>query len=417
MMFSAVIRNKDHPEYGVATIPFPVKTEDYDEMMSMMEQLEIGNAVASDCYIESINSWYTSLKCLEGKTVNFDELDYLAKRLESYNEYEAAQFQSVVALRKAENLPELINLTFSSQQATVVTNFSDLKEVGRDHIMTRNGGMMSREEAESTDFERVARELIGSGKGVVTPYGVVYDNDMKMDRLYTKGSPFPIYYYEPPTLVVEMTSARKPYRPDNEADKTWLFLPMSTKQLEHAMMRAGLVSFDDMRLRFVESNMPESVDAAINFEHEGILELNEMSKEIKALPDADKAKLDAVAMYVQPQYAFQMKLLAENLDQFDFIPGVQNAEEYGRYMIQESGHFEYDPNLEAFYDYAGYAEQRMKEQAGEFTLNGYVSYHGTMSIDELIMESHGARNQDISGKGLLHITILFEYAHLLIIKL
>ena len=38
MMFSAVIRNKDHPEYGEATIPFPVKAEDYDEMMSMMEQ-------------------------------------------------------------------------------------------------------------------------------------------------------------------------------------------------------------------------------------------------------------------------------------------------------------------------------------------------------------------------------------------
>ena len=397
MIFSAVIRNKDHPEYGEATIPFPVKTEDYDEMMGMMEQLEVGNAVASDCYIESVDSWYSSLKCLEGKSVNFDELDYLAKRLESYNEYEAAQFQSIVALRKTDSLPELINLTFSSQQATVVTNFSDLKEVGRDHIMTRNGGTMSREEADNTDFEKVARELIGSGKGVVTPYGVVYDNDMKMDRLYTKGSPFPIYYYEPPTLVVEITSARKPYRPDNEADKTWLFLPMSTKQLEHAMMRAGLVSFDDMRLRFVESNMPESVDAAINFEHEGILELNEMSKEIKALPDADKAKLDAVAMYVQPQYAFQMKLLAENLDLFDFIPGVQNAEEYGRYMIQESGHFEYDPNLEAFYDYAGYAEQRMKEQSGEFTLNGYVSYHGTMSIDELIMEDPAAQSMKMGG--------------------
>jgi len=385
-MLSAVIRNMDHPEYGEATIPFPIKTEDYDEIMGMMEQLEIGNAVASDCYIESIDSWFSSLKCLEGKTVNFDELDYLTKRLDSYNEYEASQFQSMVALKGYDSLPELINLTFSSQQATVISNFSDLKEVGRDHVMTRNGGMMSREEVETTDFEKVARELIGSGKGVVTPYGVVYDNDMKMDRLYTKGSPFPAYYYEPSTLVVEMTSARKPYRPDNEADKTWLFLPMSAKQLEHAMMRAGLVSFDDMRLRFVESNMPESVDAAINYEHEGILELNEMSKELKALTDADKAKLDAVAMYVQPQYAFQIKLLAENLDQFDFVPGVQNAEEYGKYMIQESGHFEYDPNLEAFYNYAGYAEQRMKEQSGEFTLNGYVSYLGTMSIDELIMQ-------------------------------
>lgn len=396
-MLTTVIRNKDHPEYGVATIPFPVKTEDYDEIMGMMEQLKIGNAVASDCYIESIDSWYGSLKCLEGKSVNFDELDYLAKRLDSYNEYEAAQFQSVVALKGTDNLPELINLTFSSQQATVITNFSNLKEVGRDHIMTRNGGMMSKEEAETTDFIAVAKQLIGSGQGVVTPYGVVYDNDMKMERQYTKGSPFPAYYYEPSTLVVEMTSARKPYRPDNETDKTWLFLPMSSKQLEHAMMRAGLVSFDDMRLRFVESNMPESVDAAINFEHEGIRELNEMSKEIKALPDADKVKLDAVAMYVQPQYAFQMKLLAENLDLFDFIPGVQNAEEYGRYMIQESGHFEYDPNLEAFYDYAGYAEQRMKEQSGEFTLNGYVSYHGTMSLDELIMEDPAEQSMKMGG--------------------
>ena len=396
-MLTTVIRNKDHPEYGVATIPFPVKTEDYDEIMGMMEQLEIGNAVASDCYIEAIDSWYGSLKCLEGKSVNFDELDYLAKRLDSYNEYEAAQFQSVVALKGTDNLPELINLTFSSQQATVITNFSNLKEVGRDHIMTRNGGMMSKEEAETTDFIAVAKQLIGSGQGVVTPYGVVYDNDMKMERQYTKGSPFPAYYYEPSTLVVEMTSARKPYRPDNETDKTWLFLPMSSKQLEHAMMRAGLVSFDDMRLRFVESNMPESVDAAINFEHEGIRELNEMSKEIKALPDADKVKLDAVAMYVQPQYAFQMKLLAENLDLFDFIPGVQNAEEYGRYMIQESGHFEYDPNLEAFYDYAGYAEQRMKEQSGEFTLNGYVSYHGTMSLDELIMEDPAEQSMKMGG--------------------
>lgn len=396
-ILSAVIRNKDHPEYGEATIPFPVKTEDYDEIMGMMEQLEIGNAVASDCYIESIDSWYSSLKCLEGKSVNFDELDYLAKRLDSYNEYEAAQFQSVVALKGTDNLPELINLTFSSQQATVITNFSNLKEIGQDHIMTRNGGMMSKEESETTDFEAVAKQLIGSGKGVVTPYGVVYDNDMKMERQYTKGSPFPAYYYEPSTLVVEMTSARKPYRPDNETDKTWLFLPMSSKQLEHAMMRAGLVSVDDMRLRFVESDMPESVDAAINFEHEGILELNEMSKEIKSLPEADRAKLDAVAMYVQPQYAFQMKLLAENLDLFDFIPGVQNAEEYGRYMIQESGRFEYDPNLEAFYNYAGYAEQRMKEQTGEFTLNGYVSYHGTMSLDELIMEDPAAQAMKMGG--------------------
>ena len=38
-------------------------------------------------------------------------------------------------------------------------------------------------------------------------------------------------------------------------------------------------------------------------------------------------------------------MLAENLELFDFVPGVHTPEEYGRYMIQQSGRFEYDENL------------------------------------------------------------------------
>ena len=55
-------------------------------------------------------------------------------------------------------------------------------------------------------------------------------------------------------------------------------------------------------------------------------------------------------------------------------------------MIQESGHFEYDPNLDEFYDYERYGLQRMEQQSGMFTDRGYISYHGTMSLEELMME-------------------------------
>ena len=37
MMISAVLSNADHPEYGVATIPFPIPKEQYDHCMEMME--------------------------------------------------------------------------------------------------------------------------------------------------------------------------------------------------------------------------------------------------------------------------------------------------------------------------------------------------------------------------------------------
>mgnify|MGYP000037413846 CR=1 FL=1 len=52
---------------------------------------------------------------------------------------------------------------------------------------------------------------------------------------------------------------------------------------------------------------------------------------------------------LKPESASQIRRLAENMDLFEFAPGAHTPEEYGKYMIQKSGHFEYDPNLDEFY--------------------------------------------------------------------
>lgn len=49
MMIQAALSNADHPEYGVATIPFPIPKEQYDHCMGMMEALEIGDPQKKDC--------------------------------------------------------------------------------------------------------------------------------------------------------------------------------------------------------------------------------------------------------------------------------------------------------------------------------------------------------------------------------
>ena len=381
-MMQVILSNSKHPEYGQATIPLPLAQDQYEDCVELLEKLEIGSATKQDCKVLEISSAFPVLKRMEMLTVNLDELDYLAKRLASFDVGEAAQFQAMAHKLELFELKDLINLTFCCQQATVITDFTNLEAIGRDHYMNLYGGCASTQELEDLDGAETARLLIDSGAGVVTPYGVVYDNGMKLEQYYD-GQHFPAYLYEPCMIMMGLT-----YRlePEDTKNITWLYLPAAKGQLERAMVRSGITDPADMRFRFSESMFPDEVDAALDFRYENIYELNDLALAVSKLSVEAQKKLGAVVEMAEPEYASQICRLAENLDQFEFAPGAHTPAEYGRFMIQESGHFEYDENLEGFYDYEKFGLQRMEQESGMFTDRGYVSYHGTMSLEELMME-------------------------------
>ena len=377
-----ILSNSKHPDYGQATIPLPLAQDQYEDCVELLEKLEIGGATKQDCKVLEISSAFPVLKRMEMLTVNLDELDYLAKRLASFDVGEAAQFQAMAHKLELFELKDLINLTFCCQQATVITDFTNLEAIGRDHYMNLHGGCASTQELEDLDGAETARLLIDSGAGEVTPYGVVYDNGMKLEQYYD-GQHFPAYLYEPCMLMIGLT-----YRlePEDTKNITWLYLPAAKAQLERAMVRSGITDPADMRFRFSESMFPDEVDVALDFRYENIYELNDLALAVSKLSVEAQKKLGAVVEMAEPEYASQIRHLAENLEQFEFAPGAHTPAEYGRFMIQESGHFEYDENLEGFYDYEKYGLQRMEQESGMFTDRGYVSYHGTMSLEELMME-------------------------------
>lgn len=392
-MMQAVLSNASHPEYGVVTIPFPIPRDQFDHCIELVEALEIGNTSAQDCHVDEIRSAWPVLTRLEGRTVNLDELDYLAKRLDSFDVGEAAQFQAMADKLDLSDMKDLINLTFCCQETTVITDFSDLEAVGRDHYMNTHGGCASVQELEDLDAEETALLLIDGGGGTVTRYGVVYDNGMKLEQFY-HGKHFPAYLYEPPMLMVALTSRLEP---EDTKDITWLYLPAAKGQIERAMARSGISDPEDMRFQFEESMFPDEVDVALDFQYESIYELNELAQVVNGLSNDDRKKLGAVVAMAEPEYAMQIRHLAENLDQFEFAPGTHTPAEYGKYMIQESGHFEFDPNLDEFYDYEKYGLQRMEQESGMFTDRGYISYHGTMSLEELMMEDPAEAYQQEQG--------------------
>ena len=384
-MIGAELSNINHPEFGVVTIPLPIPKEQYDSCVELLESLEIGDASNQDCHLDELHCPWPVLNQLEGTQVNLEELDYLAKRLDSFDDGEVAQFQAMAEKQNLTNMKDLINLTFCCQQATVITDFSDLESVGRSHYMNLNGGCASLEELENVDGVESALLLIEGNQGVVTPYGVVYDNGMQLEQIYD-GKHFPFYLYDDAVLSLGLISKGEP---ENSKNVTWLYLPATRKQLERGMLRSGIQDPEDMCFQVGNSEFPMEVDVALDFKHESIFDLNDLAWAVARLDRDNLQKLGAVVALAEPENASQIRCLAENLDLFQFAPGAHTPAEYGMFMIQQSGHFEYDPNLDEFYDYEKYGLQHMNQEAGAFTDRGYVAYHGTVSLEVLMMgETH-----------------------------
>ena len=397
-MIEAILSNPGHPEYGVATIPFPIPREQYDHCVALLEALEIGDVSASDCYVDELQSKWPVLDRLLHTRINLDELDYLAKRLDSFDHEEFLQFHAMADKLELTSMKDLINLTFCCQQATVIQDFCNLEAVGRSHYLNTHGGCADIEELKNLDGEETALLLIEGGEGTVTRYGVVYDNGMKLEPLYD-GKQFPAYHYEADSILVGLSSRQEP---EDTANITWLCLPASRCQIERAARRSGIMDWNDVRIQIEENAFPAEVHAVLDLPNEDIFDLNELTLAVNRLSEFNRRKLGAVIHATAPESAGQICLLVDQLGLFSFAPGAQTPEEYGKYRIRESGRFAYDPELEDFYDYEKNGRQHMAQENGVFTDLGYLAYHGSLGLEELMMggDLEEAREPDQQMGGL-----------------
>ena len=63
---------------GQATIPFPIPDSEYDHIIGLLEDMDIGSPTGQDCRVDRLDSQYPILNRLTTQNVNVDELDYLA---------------------------------------------------------------------------------------------------------------------------------------------------------------------------------------------------------------------------------------------------------------------------------------------------------------------------------------------------
>ena len=381
-MFKASLKNNNIPELGTVTVEFPIPEAQYEETIRALNGIQSGAVVEQDCFVADIGTAdCPALERLIGTMANVDELDWLGKQLESFDRYELLQFSAAVERFGLSAADELIDLSFCARGVTVVSDFNDLELVGKRHYLTVHGACDPKE-LENLDGKETALALISGQPGYVTRYGVVYDNGIKLEQAYDRKHLPPIWMPESCILELKIRATGE----DAPKKQEWVQLPASRMKLERAMLRVGIASCGEMQMLVSDSRFPDEVNCAVDFERESLFELNRLCQICSSFKEQELVKLGAVCQMVKPACAANIRQLAENLDQFDFAPNAHTPEELGRYMIQRSGHYEYDENLEDFYNYGDYGVKRMLQEDGVFVDRGYVSYHGTLTLEELMQD-------------------------------
>ena len=398
-MFEATLKNRISAHFAPVTITFPSPEDQYEQAILALKKSQIGDARVQDCLVVDVCAPNCpALNRMTGTMANVDELDWLGKQLESFDRYELLQFNAAVERFGLSAADELIDLSFCANEMTVISDFSDLERVGRKHYLTVNGAADTKE-LEKLNGKKLAQALISGQPGYVTRYGVVYDNGIKLEQAYDRKHLPPIWMAENCILELKIRATGE----DDPKKQEWVQLPASQIKLERAMLRAGIASCGEMQMLFSGSRFPDAVDCALDFEHESFFELNRLCHACSGFKEQDFVKLGAVCQMAKPTCAANVRQLAENLNQFDFAPNVHTPEELGKYMIQQSGHYEYDENLEDFYNYGDYGVKRMLQEDGVFVDRGYVSYHGTLPLEELMQDDPAEsyqQEQDVRMEGM-----------------
>lgn len=163
----------------------------------------------------------------------------------------------------------------------------------------------------------------------------------------------------------------------------WHGFPTTKRQIQQTLKEIGVdgvryeeffITDYDCSISGIYRGLPEY--ASIN-------ELNYLASKLMELPDWDIEKYEAIAESGDYVGSVQdMINLTDNLDSFDFMPGVRTDEDLGYYWIDESGCYDLDSmgNLANYIDYERFGRDVRLEEGGVFTDRGYV-YNNSGSFD------------------------------------
>jgi len=344
---------------------FPWKAEDFEKACL---GLEILPSTEPNCTIVDVSDERLST-LLKDKPCNIDELDYLMKRLDSFDRDELQTFYAMAYAEKAETTTDLINITFNTHCYSLVADFSDLDVVGKKMYLTEQGAVSEKELQEFDGRAYFEKLLAENPNSMITPYGILYQNKNPLQTIYD-GLHFPLYHWQ--DEIAELEVGKDGY-------SQFLYLPCTQMQMEYALLRLDVNSLSECSLDLTSNHFPDRMVEIITSEKPlwgNIDKLNYLATKFREIGTQEESYVEKLMDFVKPDNQKDLKALQDSMYEFELFPNIHTAEEYGKYIICESGHFDYDENLEEYIDFERYGKQKIASENGAFTEKGYILYHG-----------------------------------------
>ena len=375
-----LLSNPSQPDMEGVTLPFPIPNTEYASCIKLLASIGLGAVTERDCQVEAVFQGPPALNCLAGTSANVDELDTLARILRNIkDDGDLEKFEAVAEIRGYTEVKDLINLSLSCQNVGIITDFGKLKEAGNDYSAI-HPGPIPHGKAEGRDGEQILLRLIADGKGRVTRYGVVFDDGLEVRQVY-RGGNLPTMSDETPLVEAVLTPVVEP----QDQEELTLLLPMPEKRLDRMLDRAGIETDDDFNIELAYMELPPGVNRIIEKRPKALIDINRLCQIVQPMSGKQKETLAAAVLLAKPENAAEIRQLAINLEFFDLITDIGSAEEYGQYLIQESGRYTFDENLAPYYNYEKCGREQMESEQGGFNELGYIAYHGELPLLELMM--------------------------------
>lgn len=259
-------------EQGSTYLELPCREE---RIAEFCKAVGIPNTSATEVAVEGVYPSDRANILLQDKTFNLDKLNFLAKRLDSFDGKEMTTFYAIAYGEQIEDIDSLINLTFNTHCASVVKDFSDLNAIGKSMYLIEQGGVTMEELNQLNGEEYFKKVLADNPNPLVTPYGILYKNKNEFEQAYD-GTHFPEYYWEENMGTLTLSK-------DGFAE--YLYLPYAETELTKALERLGARDVSECEITMDSS-----------------LFNDEMKNILKALPKNSQEQLDGINSYCRKNY-------------------------------------------------------------------------------------------------------------------
>lgn len=341
-----------------------------------------------------------------GNNANLYELNHLAERLFSLNEWELDCFEGMVMMDTIRTqyspiaVDRLINMTHSMNDCHVVYEAHDDSTLGKfyaDNDFVQKLKNVPDEIYECLDFGKIGKEMREGEGGVFTPHGYVVQNG-EILQTYHSGDAVTL---EKPDYTV-LLRVTKGYFNDPQYDNNlvaFLKLPADDEMLSQAVEAVKAASPEECVFSAADCMIPSFTekigDALYESEGDRYGLVNELAQQLRHIKEENgvltyKAMLETTPADISLEDVLDLAFLT---GEFELLSETASPADYAEKEVQRMMSFESDDGLEQFCNLEGYGRYLMEKYGIAQTPYGLLEQQNGRTVEQCLnnrpSKSHG----------------------------